>query len=150
MENLPIISEKVKLFLQNNFVLSLIIIFISIFVFFIIGLSLGRLIEKLKTSKRIKEERTDALKKSRAILRGQLYEQLAPYFPNFPVNPQSLKFLGSPIDYVAFIASEEDPENIHEIIFIEIKTGDSSLTNSEKSIKTAIAKNKVRFIEYYI
>lgn len=121
----------------------------AVLVFFGLGVLVGKTVEKLKSGGRIKRERSDALKKSKAVLRGQIYEQLAPFFPNFPVNPKSLKFLGSPVDYVAFVGNGKNAEEIEEIVFIEIKTGGSKLTASEKAIKNAIEKKRVRFVEYY-
>lgn len=121
---------------------------ISILAVLIIGLILGALLEKLRSHSRLRTERKDAVKKSKAVLRGQIYEQLAPYFPNFPVNPKSLQFLGKPIDYVAFVSADEPGETIKEIVFIEIKTGNSVMTASEKSIKKAVEEKRVRFIEY--
>lgn len=142
--------HKIKIFFTQNPVLTLLAIALVLASCFLLGFLLGRVIEKLHANKKIKKERADALKKSRAILRGQIYEELAPFFPNFPVNPKSLKFLGKPVDYIAFVGSAENPEIIEEIIFIEIKTGTSTLTQCEKSIKKAIAEKKVRFLEYNI
>lgn len=129
---------------------SSILLIVIIMVCFAAGVFVGNLLTRLKLRKKIRQERADALKKSRAVLRGQIYEQLAPYFPNFPVHPQSLRFLGSPVDYVAFVGNTQNPEIIDEIIFIEIKTGESTLSLGEKSIKDAIAQKRIRFVEYYL
>lgn len=145
-----IFTDKIKSFFTQSPVLALFILIAVLATCFLLGFLFGRVIEKLHTSKQIKKERAEALKKSKAVLRGQIYEELAPFFPNFPVNPKSLKFLGKPIDYIAFVGSAENPEMIEEIVFIEIKTGTSNLTQSEKSIKKAIAEKRVRFLEYNI
>ena len=110
---------------------------------------LGVLIQFLKDSKKIKQERKDAVKRSRAVLTGQFSEQLAPYLPDFPCNPSQVKFLGKPVDFVAFV---EDPDTslVEEILFIEVKTGTSKLTDREQSIKNTIAQHKVKFVEYII
>ena len=138
--NLTINSETIF------FALSALILFVS----FVFGVLVGKISEKLHSSSRIKRERNDALKKSKAVLRGQIYEQLAPFLPSFPVNPKSLKFLGSPVDYVAFVSNDSNSEEIEEIVFIEIKTGKSTLTACEKSIKNSVEKKRVRFVEYYL
>lgn len=94
----------------------------------------------------IEKERADAIKKSRGVLTGQFSEQISPYLPNFPVNASECKFLGSPIDFIAFKGLDE--KNVTEIVFIEVKTGKSKLNGTEKSIKDAILNKKIRFEEY--
>ncbi len=96
----------------------------------------------------IEKERQDAIKKSRGILTGQFSEQISPYLPNFPVSPSECKFLGSPIDFIAFKGLDE--KNVTEIVFIEVKTSKSKLNGTEKSIRDAILNKKVRFEEYRI
>ncbi len=110
---------------------------------------LGVLIQFLKDSRKIKQERKDAVKRSRAVLTGQFSEQLSPYLPGFPCNPSQVKFLGKPVDFVAFV---ENPDTalVEEILFIEVKTGNSKLTEREQSIKNTIAQHKVKFVEYTI
>ena len=115
---------------------------------FIAGFFLGSLVQKIKSINIIKREKNEALKKSRSILKGQIFEELSPIIPSFPVNPKELRFLGSPIDYVAFVANKDNDESIEEIVFIEVKTGTSNLSPIEVSIKEAIKKKKVRFVEY--
>lgn len=92
--------------------------------------------------------RKDAVTRSKAVLGGQLAEQIAPYLPDFPCNPNDVRFIGKPIDFIAF--SENPVKNeIEEILFIEVKTGESKLSEREKQIKDAVEKGKVRYIEYY-
>jgi predicted Holliday junction resolvase-like endonuclease len=43
-----------------------------------------------------------------------------------------------------------EERSIKEILFIEVKSGKSVLTNREKEIKKAIENGKVRYIEYRI
>ena len=130
-------------FSQNT--LTIIIFALSVLLSFILGL----LIQFLKDSRKIKQERKDAVKRSRAVLTGQFSEQLSPYLPGFPCNPSQVKFLGKPVDFVAFV---ENPDTaiVEEILFIEVKTGNSKLTEREQSIKNTIAQNKVKFVEYTI
>ena len=130
-------------FSQNT--MMIIIFALSVLLSFILGV----LIQFLKDSKKIKQERKDAVKRSRAVLTGQFSEQLSPYLPGFPCNPSQVKFLGKPVDFVAFV---ENPDTalVEEILFIEVKTGNSKLTEREQSIKTAISHHKVKFIEYTI
>lgn len=97
---------------------------------------------------RIEDARRDAVERSRAALSGQLSEQLAPWLPDFPVNPAEARFIGKPVDFVAFCGAEEG--TVREIVFIEVKKGRSSLSSVERSIRDAIVDGRVRWIEYRI
>ncbi|MBI2043908.1 hypothetical protein HYT24_00915 [Candidatus Pacearchaeota archaeon] len=92
--------------------------------------------------------RQDAIMKSRAVLSGQFSEQLAPYLPDFPYKPTECRFLGKPVDFIVFKGSDE--KNIDEIVFVEVKSRNSKLSEKEKSLKNAIEKKKVRFEEYRV
>ena len=129
------------------------IILILIFlVGLIIAYWLGNKIGKFKTNKDWEKEipnyRKDAIMKSRAVLGGQFSEQLAPYLPNFEYLPTECKFLGKPIDFVVFKGM--DNKKIEEIIFVEVKSGNSKLNTHEKNLKDAINKKKVKWVEYRI
>lgn len=116
-------------------------------VIFVAGFFIGRLIQKLKDLTFIKKERKDAVKKSRAVIGGQVAEQLAPFLPDFPCNPGDVSFLGKPVDFIAFSGLAENNE-INEVVFIEVKTGQSKLNGHEKQLKDAIQKGRVRYVEY--
>ena len=90
---------------------------------------------------------SDAIKRSRSVLGGQLAEQVAPYLPGFPCNPADARFLGKPVDFVAFPGLTED-NTVHEVLLIEVKTGKSALSGREKEIKRAVAEGRVRYVEY--
>ena len=129
---------------------TLIIVALLIFAIFsfIAGKAIGKryMFEVMQSV--IEKERQDAIKKSRSVLSGQFSEQISPYLPNFPVSPTEAKFLGSPIDFIAFKGLDE--KNVTEIVFIEVKTGKSKLNGTEKSIRDAILNKKIRFEEYRI
>jgi hypothetical protein len=90
--------------------------------------------------------RGDAVKRSRAVLTGQIGEQLAPYFPLFPCDPADVRFLGKPVDFVAFPGASEGAPR--EVVFIEVKTGDARLSASERALKAAVEAGRVRWVEY--
>lgn len=118
--------------------------------FFILGKVIGSLVEKIKISKQIQTERTDAVKRSRAVIGGQVTEQLAPLFPDFPARYDEVKFLGKPVDFIAFKGLEESSDEndkcfVDEVLFIEVKTGNSALSEREKAIKNAIEQGRVRY-----
>ena len=94
-----------------------------------------------------KKQRQDAVKRSKSVLLGQITEQIAPLLPKFPCHVKDVKFLGKPIDFIGF-KTTGDSELIEEVLFIEVKTGDSTLSKREESLKKAIEKGKVRYVEY--
>ena len=120
------------------------------------GIAIGYFLgNKIATSQRdrhwemqIPEHRKDAIMKSRAVLSGQFSEQLAPYLPDFPYKPTEVRFLGKPVDFIAF--SGLDEKNIEEVVFVEVKSGKSQMNKTEKSLKEAIERKKVRFEEYRV
>lgn len=113
------------------------------------GFFTGRLIQKLIDRNSISKERNDAVKRSRSVLGGQFAEQIAPFFPDFPCNPGDVRFIGKPVDFIAFSGSAEGKE-LTEILFIEVKSGESQLSEREKQIKTLVEQKKIRYVEYRI
>lgn len=104
-------------------------------------------IQKINFLTKLKSERLDAVKRSKAVIGGQTVEQLAPYLPNFPCNPLDVRFIGKPIDFIGFCGLSEK-DKIDEILFIEVKTGDSKLSQREKEIKNAVINGRVRYVEW--
>jgi predicted Holliday junction resolvase-like endonuclease len=89
----------------------------------------------------------DAIKRSRSVIGGQLAEQVAPFLPGFPCNPGDARFIGKPVDFIAFPGMTEDNQ-VHEVLLIEVKTGKSALSGREKEVKKAVAEGRVRYVEY--
>lgn len=96
-----------------------------------------------------KKLRKDAVKRSKAVINGQVAEQMAPFLPDFPANPSDARFIGKPVDFIVFSGLSEN-EKIDEILFVEVKTGKSLLSEREKEVKKAIEQRKVRYVEYRI
>jgi len=115
----------------------------------VFGLFLGKFFQKVADKAALEKARADAVKRSRAVLGGQFGEQLAPFLPDFPCNPGDVRFVGKPIDYVAFPGSAEGC-GISEVLLIEVKSGDSQLSNREREIKRAVEQGRVRYVEYRI
>jgi predicted Holliday junction resolvase-like endonuclease len=88
-------------------------------------------------------ERADAVKKSRAVNRGLVSEQLAPHLAGFAYNPKDCRFLGSPIDYVVF--NGLDSGLLKEIVLIDVKTGDAKLSARQIQIKNIVGEKRIRF-----
>ena len=93
--------------------------------------------------------RKDAIKRSRAVIGGQVVEQVAPFLPNFPCKPSDARFIGKPVDFIAFSGLSEY-DTVDEILLIEVKTGQSDLSSRERQIKNAVKDGRVRYVEYKI
>ncbi len=87
--------------------------------------------------------RQDAVKRSRRTLLGKLWEQVSPYIPKFPFQPADMKFLGAPIDFVIFDGMGE--KDIKQVIFLEVKSGKSTLNTQERKLKEVIESGKVKW-----
>lgn len=126
------------------------IIFILILivgVFFLLGRKIGQLENASQSIDNLKNARQDAVKRSRSVLEGQIVEQLAPLLPGFPCNISDARFLGKPVDFVAFCGMTERDE-VAEILFVEVKTGGAQLSEREKQIKRAVEQGRVRYVEW--
>ncbi len=93
--------------------------------------------------------REETLKKSGEVLKGKVIEQLVPYFKNFPYDPRDARFIGSPIDFVIFDGLRGKGK-IERIIFLEIKSGKSKLSENERKIEDVIKEKKVEFRTIYV
>ena len=51
--------------------------------------------------------RLDAVQRSLAVHRGKLTEHVVPYLPGFNLDPKDVRFLGTPIDLIAFDSDDE-------------------------------------------
>lgn len=118
----------------------------------LLGVLLGRWVGRLESSKafqrQIKEERSDAVKRSRAVLTGQINEQLAPYLPDFPGNPAEARFIGKPIDFILFSGLSQG--SVDKVVFVEVKSLGSQLSSVERSLRDAILEGRVEWREYRI
>ena len=92
--------------------------------------------------------RKDAIEKSRAVLGGQFSEQISPFMPGFKYSPTECRFVGKPIDFIVFKGM--DGKDINEVVFLEVKSGKSNLSSSEKKLKDTIEKKRVRWEEYRV
>lgn len=84
-----------------------------------------------KLSQKISGERSEQVRM------GLLSENLAPLLKDFPYNSKGLRGLFNPIDFIHF---GED-----QITFVEVKTGDSVLSEKQRNIKKLIESGKVKF-----
>lgn len=145
-ENASFLEQFISLF-GNRLPLIIMVAIAGLLIFLVLGIIIGKAVQSAKTHALIKAEREKAIKRSREVLGGQFGEQIAPFMPNFPCNPGDCKFLGQPVDFIAFPGSAEG-KPVTEVVFIEVKSGRSQLSEREKQIKSAIKNGKVRYIEY--
>ena len=117
-------------------------------VFLYIGYLIGKYIANRQFNEKIPEVRETAIKQSRAVLSGQFSEQIAPYLPDFNYKPTEARFIGKPIDFVVFRGMDE--KEIDEIVFVEVKSGQSKLSGVQKSLKNAVENKKVKWEEYKV
>ena len=87
------------------------------------------------------EIRQDAVQRSLVVSRGKLTEHIVPYLPGFDLDPKDVRFLGTPIDLIAFSGLNASQEV--EIVFIEVKTGQSVLSARERAVKKAVEEKRV-------
>ena len=92
--------------------------------------------------------RADAIKRSSAVVSGKVTEHLMPYMGIFPYNPKDARFLGAPIDLIVFNGLSDG--NLQEIIFLEVKTGASSLSARERQIRDVVSTRRVSWREFRV
>ena len=95
--------------------------------------------------------RSDAVSRSRSVIRGQATEHLAPLtMPS--VNIKDFRFIGNPIDYLVFCGASDitDKQNdqIEKVILLEIKSGKSKLNKVQRRIRDAVKEGRVEFAIY--
>lgn len=82
-------------------------------------------------------------KKSYEVKTGKWLEYHFPYMKDYPVDYKTVRFLGEPIDAVAFDIEKG-------IFFIEHKTGSSQLSEKQKQIKKLVEDGKIYWKEVRI
>ena len=92
-----------------------------------------------------KEIRQDAIDKSQSVTMGKMTEHMVPYLPGFGFNPSDARFIGSPIDLIVFDGLGNDC--VDKIVFVEIKTGVSTLSTRERLVRDAILAGKIEWME---
>jgi len=123
----------------NIFVATFTIIFLSAAVYF--GFSSYR--EKLKNKKLQKKyDKLLTQKKSSEVRLGKVAENMAPFFQEWPYDPNRFRFLGNPIDGISF--------NDNEVVFVEIKSGGARLSKSQKHVKDLVRAGKIKFVSFRV
>lgn len=126
--------------ISQSFIVSIALLFLAAFIGFIIAY--------LYFKSKMPKIREEAIKQSRAVLSGQFSEQLAPFLPDFPYKPTEARFIGKPIDFIVFKGLDE--KATEEIVFVEVKSGKSKTSPTEKKVKEAVEQKKVKWEEYRV
>jgi predicted Holliday junction resolvase-like endonuclease len=134
------------LFLVAAIVAAVLLLVLGLYLGLRIGKRAGRLEAERGLPERLAAERGDAVKRSRAVLGGLAAEQIAPFLPGFPFDPTELRFIGKPVDFIAFVGSSRG--RIEEVAFVEVKSGNAALSPVERSLRDAIKDGRVRWEEY--
>ena len=114
-----------------------------IIVWVIIWVLIGYLIAKIYFMIKIKQQRGDAVMRSRSVVLGHVHEKIAPLLPNFPYSYKDLMFLWKWVDYLVFDGLSKG--NLKKIIFLEIKSGNSHLNKNEQMVRSCIAQKSVSY-----
>lgn len=96
----------------------------------------------------VEERKEEALKQSRAVIGGKVAEQMSPVIPGFPGKVSEARFLGDPIDYVVFDGL--DNKDITRVTFVEVKSGESHLSEQERHLRDAVKDGRVRWVEHRV
>lgn len=135
--------------LDLTLIILIVIALIAIFIAYRVGHKNGAFAKHSEWQNELMPaHRQDAILRSRAVLGGQFSEQLAPYLPDFGYIPTECRFMGKPIDFIVFKGM--DGKKIEEVVFVEVKSGKASTSPVEKSLKEAIEKKRVKWVEYRI
>jgi predicted Holliday junction resolvase-like endonuclease len=114
--------------------------------------SANKLIEEVnKLNKELEQERLNnntvlSQKKGSEVKLGNMAENFVPFLEGFKYDPNSARLLSHPIDFVIFDLYSANPS----IILLEVKTGNSQLSPTQKLIKKLVQKGCVRFEEFRV
>lgn len=115
------------------------IILIWILIWTIIGYLLARLLFWVQ----LRWQRKNAIERSKHVVMWQVNEKIAPILPGFPYNYKDLVFVGKWIDYI--VLDWLSTGYLKQIVFLEIKSGNSLLNKNEIMIKDCLDRKKVYY-----
>ena len=97
--------------------------------------------------KRVQElsEYTNALqfsKQSQSVKYGKMSENWIPLSEKFPFDKEKFRFLGNPIDGIAFLDDK--------IVFCEFKANTSKLSRTQENIRELVKNKKVEWNEFRV
>ena len=109
-------------------------------------------IQSMNQSYRLEIERArkESVEQSRNVLKGKMAEQMAPLLPGFKFLPADSRFLGDPVDYVVFdgythLRDGGTSGKDLELVILDIKQGQATLSTCQRAIAKAVEDGRVRF-----
>ena len=99
-------------------------------------------LEKKLDEETVARKKVLSQKKSGEVRLGHIAETLAPFLDQFDFEPERCSFLGQPIDYISF--------GDDEITFIEVKSGNSQLSQKQRHIRDLVNAKLVSWKEVRI
>ena len=121
--------------------LTLLLLFVSLIAVIALSIMLRKTLKTIRTEK-ASSKKILSQKKSSEVRLGKIGENMAPFIKDWPYEHRRFRFIGDPIDGIQFTDDE--------VIFVEIKTGKSRLTHSQRNIKKLVAEGKVSFATFRI
>lgn len=114
----------------------------------ILWFMLWLIIWKILRYSEVKRYKLDAIKRSKSSILWEVYEKILPFLKDFSYNPKDMVFIWKWFDYLVldWLANWD----IKEIIFLEIKSGTSSLNKNERMIKNALKWKNIKYEEFRI
>jgi len=102
---------------------------------------------------REQEIREDAIARSARTLSGKTLEKFVPFLKDFSYDPHDVRWLGDPVDLVVFDGYSKNKESgsgMKQVVFCEVKSGESKLSDIQKQIKNLIENKKVKWEEFKV
>lgn len=78
-------------------------------------------------------------KQSQSVKYGKMSENWIPLSEKFPYDKEKFRFLGNPIDGIAFLDDK--------IVFCEFKAGSARLSTVQENVKRLVNEKKVEWME---
>lgn len=114
-----------------------------ILIWIVIWTILWYLIARLLFGIQNRWQRKNAIERSKHVIMWQVNEKIAPILPGFPYNYKDLVFIGKGIDYIVF--DWLSTGYLKQVVFLEIKSGNSLLNKNEIMIKECLDRKKVYY-----
>jgi len=114
-----------------------------ILIWILIWTFVGYLLARLLFWVQIRWQRKNAIERSKHVVMWQVNEKIAPILPGFPYNYKDLVFIWKWIDYVVF--DWLSTGYLKQVVFLEIKSGNSNLNKNEIMIQECLNRKKVYY-----
>ena len=114
-----------------------------ILIWILIWTFVGYLLARLLFWVQLRWQRKNAIERSKHVVMWQVNEKIAPILPGFPYNYKDLVFIGKWIDYIVF--DWLSTGYLKQVVFLEIKSGNSLLNKNEIMIKDCLDRKKVYY-----